>query len=111
SSVEGGLQDLFSVYGAKTWQRFLWLKLPAVVPFLLSGLKIAAGLALIGAVVAEFVAGSGTATGLAWRLLESANRLEIAKMFACLILLALLGILQYYSLAAIERWWRKSRLA
>ena len=59
---------------------------------MLTGAKISGGLALIGAVVAEFVAGSGTSTGLAWRIIEAGNRLEIATMFASLALLSALGI-------------------
>ena len=65
-------------------------------------MKIAGGLALIGAVVAEFVAGSGTATGLAWRIVEAGNRLEIATMFAALALLALLGVAIFAALSALE---------
>jgi NitT/TauT family transport system permease protein len=73
------------------------------LPWLLSSLKVSGGLALIGAVVAEFVAGSGTDTGLAWRIVEAGNRLEIAKMFAALALLSTVGILNFYVLSAIER--------
>ena len=60
------------------------------------------GLALIGAVVAEFVPGSGTATGLAWRIVEAGNRLQIAKMFAALALLSVLGIAIFFALSALE---------
>jgi NitT/TauT family transport system permease protein len=65
-------------------------------------MKISGGLALIGAVVAEFVAGSGTATGLAWRVTEAGNRLEIAKMFAALGLLSAVGIVNFYALGLLE---------
>ena len=65
-------------------------------------MKISGGLALIGAVVAEFVAGSGAATGLAWRVTEAANRLEIAKMFAALGLLSFVGIVNFYALSFLE---------
>ena len=65
-------------------------------------MKISGGLALIGTVIAEFAAGSGTATGLGWRILESGHRLEIAKQFAALILLAALGIAIFFCLAALE---------
>ena len=71
----------------------MWLlQLPSALPALLAGARISAGLALIGSVVAEFVAGSGEATGLAWRIVESANRLEIPRMFAALVLLSLTGL-------------------
>ncbi len=101
-SADHNLIDLFRLYGAKR-RHILWrLQLPGALPYLLGAMKIAGGLALIGAVVAEFVAGSGTSTGLAWRIVEAGNRLEIAKMFACLGLLAALGIAIFASLSALE---------
>ena len=101
-SVDRGLVDLFRLYGASRWQRFRRLELPAALPHLLAGTKISGGLALIGAVVAEFVAGSGGSTGLAWRILEAGNRLQTEKMFAALILLAGLGIAIFYALTFLE---------
>ena len=83
-SADFNLVDLMRLYGATRWQILWRLRLPAALPYLLGAMKIAGGLALIGAVVAEFVAGSGTATGLAWRIVEAGNRLEIATMFAAL---------------------------
>ena len=101
-SADHNLIDLFRLYGAKR-RHILWrLQLPSALPYLLGAMKIAGGLALIGAVVAEFVAGSGTSTGLAWRIIEAGNRLEIAKMFACLALLAALGIAIFAALTALE---------
>jgi NitT/TauT family transport system permease protein len=77
-------------------------------------MKISGGLALIGAVVAEFTAGSGSGTGLAWRILESGNRLNIPRMFAALLLLSLLGIIIFFSLSALEylmlRKWHESAI-
>jgi NitT/TauT family transport system permease protein len=101
-SADSNLVDLFRLYGASRWQRLWRLQLPTALPLLLSAMKVSGGLALIGAVVAEFVAGSGTATGLAWRIVEAGNRLEIAKMFAALGLLSALGILNFYALSALE---------
>ena len=101
-SVDRGLVDLFRLYGASRWQRFRRLELPAALPYLLAGTKISGGLALIGAVVAEFVAGSGGSTGLAWRILEAGNRLQTEKMFAALVLLAGLGIAIFYALTFLE---------
>ena len=101
-SADHNLIDLFRLYGASRWQILSRLQLPSALPYLLGAMKIAGGLALIGAVVAEFVAGSGTATGLAWRIIEAGNRLEIAKMFACLALLAALGIAIFAALSALE---------
>ena len=75
-SADHNLIDLFHLYGAKRRQILWRLQLPSALPYLLGAMKIAGGLALIGAVVAEFVAGSGTSTGLAWRIIEAGNRLE-----------------------------------
>jgi NitT/TauT family transport system permease protein len=102
NSVDPGLLDLFRLYGASRWQILWRLQLPGALPYILAGMKISGGLALIGAVIAEFVAGSGTATGLGWRITESANRLEIAKMFAALGLLSAAGIANFYLLASLE---------
>jgi NitT/TauT family transport system permease protein len=101
-STDSNLVDLFRLYGASRWQLLRRLQIPTALPLLLSAMKVSGGLALIGAVVAEFVAGSGTATGLAWRIVEAGNRLEIAKMFAALGLLSAVGILNFYALSALE---------
>jgi NitT/TauT family transport system permease protein len=92
-SAPADLIDLFRLYGGSRWQTLTLLRLPAALPFFLSGLRISGGLALVGAVVAEFVAGSGGfASGLAYRILEAGYRLEIPRMFAALVLLSLTGI-------------------
>ncbi len=101
-SVDRHLSDLFTLYGASRWQRFWRLSWPTALPYLLASLKISGGLALIGAVVAEFVAGSGGATGLAWRILEAGNRLQVEKMFAGLVLLSLAGVAIFYLFSALE---------
>jgi NitT/TauT family transport system permease protein len=103
-SVDANLSDLFALYKASRWQRFWWLLWPTAMPYLLASLKVSGGLALVGGVVAEFVAGSGASTGLAWRIIEAGNRLQIEKMFAGLILLALMGMLIFYGFAALEKW-------
>lgn len=109
-AADPDLERLFDLYGAGRVKRLWRLRLPSAVPFLLEGHKVAAGLALIGAVVAEFVAGSGGAQGLAWRILEAGNRLQTARMFAALVVLGLMGALLYAGLARLERsglrWWR-----
>jgi NitT/TauT family transport system permease protein len=84
-------------------QRLLRLRLPAALPFVLEGLRVAAGLAVIGAVVAEFVSGSGATQGLAWRLLESGNRLRTADMLAALVCLMAMGLTLNLGVAALER--------
>lgn len=103
-SADPDLERLFDLYGASRLQRLLKLRLPAAAPFLLEGHKVAAGLAVIGAVVAEFVSGSGGSQGLAWRLLEAANRLQTAKMFAALVILGLMGVLAHAAFQALETW-------
>jgi NitT/TauT family transport system permease protein len=113
-SADFNLMELMRLYGASRWQILWRLQLPSALPYLLGALKIAGGLALIGAVVAEFVAGSGTATGLAWRIIESGNRLEIATMVAALGLLAALGVAIFAALSGLEylllRRWHESAL-
>jgi NitT/TauT family transport system permease protein len=113
-SADFNLIDLSLLYGASRLQQLWRIRLPTALPYLLSGMKTAGGLALIGAVVAEFVAGSGTATGLAWRIVESGNRLEIATLFAALALLALTGVIIFAALSLLE-WallhrWHESQL-
>ena len=102
-AVDPNLSDLFKLYGATPVQRFWKLLWPTALPYLLASLKVSGGLALVGGVVAEFVAGSGTSTGLAWRIIEAGNRLQIEKMFAGLLMLALLGMLIFYGFALLER--------
>jgi NitT/TauT family transport system permease protein len=114
-SADFNLMDLTRLYGASRAQSLWRIRLPTALPYLLSGMKTAGGLALIGAVVAEFVAGSGTATGLAWRIVESGNRLEIATLFAALALLAFTGVMIFAALSLLEwallRRWHESALS
>ena len=114
-STDQNLIDLFRLYGASRWQILWKLQLPSALPYLLGAMKISGGLALVGAVVGEFTAGSGTATGLAWRITEAGHELEIAKMFAALGLLAVVGIMIFSALSLLE-WvllhrWHESALA
>ena len=114
-SADFNLIDLTRLYGASRLQTLWRIRLPNALPYLLSGMKTAGGLALIGAVVAEFVAGSGTATGLAWRIVEAGNRLEIATLFAALALLALTGVMIFAALSFLEWWllrrWHESAIS
>ena len=108
-STDPDLERLFDLYGATPVQRLLRLRLPSAVPFALEGLKVAVGLAVIGAVVAEFVAGSGGAHGLASRIVEAGARLRTADMFASLVVLGGLGALlhaltEVAERAALRRW-------
>ena len=102
-SVNDNLHELFSLYGSSRYQRLIKLQIPFALPFILTGMKTSIGLSLIGTVVAEFVAGSGTSTGLAWRIIEAGNRLDIAKLFAALILLVILGIFLFLLISYIEK--------
>jgi NitT/TauT family transport system permease protein len=96
------LLDLFHLNGATRWQILFLLRLPSALPNFLTGLRISGTLALVGAVVAEFVAGSGGfASGLAYRIIEASYRLEIPRMFAALFLLAVSGIVIYAALGLL----------
>ncbi|MEO1092747.1 MAG: ABC transporter permease [Pseudomonadota bacterium] len=115
NSADHNLQNLFQLYGANRWQTLRFLKLPAAMPYFLGGLKIAGGLALIGAIVAEFAAGSaGAGSGLAYRILEAGYRLNIPRMFAALILISTAGIAIFlaFSLLAhlLLRHWHESAI-
>ena len=115
NSVDRNLAGLFQLYGASRLQTLVYLKLPSALPFILGGLRIAGGLSLIGAVVAEIAAGSaGAGSGLAFRIAESGYRLNIARMFAALLLLSAAGIVIYGLLALtshlVLRRWHESAL-
>ncbi|WP_407156941.1 ABC transporter permease [Bradyrhizobium sp. STM 3557] len=114
-SIDRNLAGLFQLYGASRWQRLRLLELPSALPFILGGLRIAGGLSLIGAVVAEIAAGSaGAGSGLAYRIAESGYRLNIPRMFAALFLLSVAGIVIYGLLALVShlvlRRWHESAL-
>jgi NitT/TauT family transport system permease protein len=115
NSVDRNLAGLFQLYGASRMQTLRYLKLPAALPYILGGLRIAGGLSLIGAVVAEIAAGSaGAGSGLAYRIAESGYRLNIPRMFAALLLLSAAGIVIYMLLALAShlllRRWHESAL-
>ncbi len=110
NSVDHNLRDLFQIYGASRWQKLVMLQLPSALPYFLGGLKIAGGLSLIGAVVAELVAGTGgIGSGLAFRIQEAGYRLNIARMFAALSLVAAMGVmifavLSLFSHMLLRKW-------
>jgi NitT/TauT family transport system permease protein len=109
-SVDHNLLNLYDLYGASRWQTLIYLKLPAALPYFMAGLRIAGGLALIAAVVAEFAAGTaGQGSGLAFRLLEAQYRLNIPRLFAALILLtgtgiAIFGLTSFIAWVSLHRW-------
>ncbi|MEP3279310.1 MAG: ABC transporter permease [Stappiaceae bacterium] len=115
NSADHNLRNLFQLYGTTRWQTLLYLRLPSALPFFLAGLRIAGGLSLIGAIVAEFVAGSaGSGSGLANQILEASYRLNIPRMFAALILISATGILIFLTLSLLShlllRKWHESAL-
>jgi NitT/TauT family transport system permease protein len=115
NSVDRNLLDLFKLNNASRWQQLWHLRLPAAMPYFLGGLKIAGGLSLIGAVVAEFVAGAqGQSSGLASRIIEAGYRLNAPRLFAALILISITGIVIFLVLSLIShlilRRWHESAL-
>jgi NitT/TauT family transport system permease protein len=116
NSVDRNLADLFALYGATRLQVLFLLRLPAALPYMLGGLRIAGGLSLIGAVVAEIAAGSaGAGSGLAYRIAESGYRLNIPRMFAALLLLSAAGVAIFFALSLVShlalRRWHESALS
>jgi NitT/TauT family transport system permease protein len=116
ASADHNLRDLFSLYRASRFQELIYLRLPAALPYFLGGLRIAGGLALIGAIVAEIAAGSaGQGSGLAFRIVESGYRLNIPRMFAALLMISFAGIVIFATLTLIThlslRRWHDSAVA
>jgi NitT/TauT family transport system permease protein len=117
SSADSNLVALFRLYGASRWQTLRYLRIPSALPFFLAGVRISGGLALIGAIVAEFVAyAGGHESGLAYRILEGQYRLDIPRMFAALFLISVTGVAIYGALAlvshlALRRWHDSARAA
>jgi NitT/TauT family transport system permease protein len=115
NSADHNLVDLFRLYRASRLQQLVFLRLPSALPLFFAGLRISGGLALIGAIVAEFVAGTGgRASGLAYRILEAGYQLQIPRMFAALLLICLTGIAIFLVLGLIQhlalRHWHESAL-
>lgn len=115
NSTDHNLRDLFRIYGATRWQRLRYLQLPSALPYFLGGLRIAGGLSLIGAIVAEYVAGTGgIGSGLAFRILEAGYRLNIPRMFAALLLIAGSGVVIFAGLSFLShmllRKWHESAI-
>jgi len=109
-SVDTGLLNLFRMCRATRWQVLWRLRVPGALPYFFGGLRISSGLALIGAVVAEFVAGTGgQGAGLAYQILLAGIQLNIPRLFAALALIALCGVVLFAltvwaSNAALSRW-------
>jgi NitT/TauT family transport system permease protein len=101
-SIDRGHQNLFVINNASRWQNLCYLQVPSALPFFFAGLRVSSGLALIGAVVAEFVAGTGgRSAGLAFEILQAGYQLEIPRMFAALFLITMTGIVLFLIVASI----------
>jgi len=114
-SVDPNLLDLFRLSRATRWQTLVRLRIPSALPYFFAGLKVSSGLALIGAVVAEFVAGTGgTASGLAYQILLSGPQLNIPRLFAALLLITLAGVALFSLVSGLARMalrhWHESEL-
>ena len=95
-------RDLMATWGACYWQTLLKLRLPAAMPFLFNGLKIASTLALIGAIVAEFF--GSPVYGVGFRISTEVGRLGLDMVWAEIVVAALAGSLLYGIVSLIERW-------
>lgn len=103
-SVDPDLQSYFAMNRASRLQMLLRLRVPSALPYFFGGLRISSGLALIGAVVAEFVAGTGgSATGLAYQILMAGYQLNIPRMFAALLLISLTGVALFVLMAWLSK--------
>ncbi len=114
NSCDRVLSRVFQLYGASRWQTLIYLRLPSAMPYFLTGLRISGGLALIGAVVAEFVAGTGGVnSGIAYQILISGYNLQIPRMFAALVMTTGLGIIIFTTLSIISTlaigYWHETR--
>ena len=102
-SVDPGLADLFRMSRATRLQTLARLRIPSALPYFFAGLRVASGLALIGAVVAEFVAGTGgQGAGLAYQILMAGIQLNVPRLFAALVLITLAGIVLYAAVGLVS---------
>lgn len=102
-SADHGLRNVFQLYEASRWKRFRYLQFPSALPYILAGARISSGLSVIGAVVAEFVAGSGGSRGLAFMIVESGTLLNVPRMFAALLMLSIFGLSIWYVTSTVQR--------
>jgi NitT/TauT family transport system permease protein len=103
-SVDPGLLAYFRMNKVGRLQTLWRLRVPSALPFFIAGLRISSGLALIGAVVAEFVAGTGgRSAGLAYEILQSGFQLDIPRMFAALLLITVTGVALFGAMVGLDR--------
>jgi NitT/TauT family transport system permease protein len=98
-STTSEMQDLARSMGATRWQLFTRFRLPTSLPYLFSGLKVAATLSVAGAVVGEFV---GADKGLGYLLLVTNSNMETALMFATIVALTIIGLVFFYLVEFLE---------
>ena len=115
-SVDPDLQSYFALNRSTRWQTLKRLRIPSSLPYFFGGLRISSGLSLIGAVVAEFVAGTGgSGAGLAYQILQAGFQLNIPRMFAALLLISVTGVALFAAMAWLSRWalggWHASELS
>lgn len=99
-SMSAEMRDLARSMGASRWQVFAQFRLPTSLPYLFSGLKVAATLAVAGAVVGEFV---GADKGLGYLLLVTNSNMETALMFATIVALTIIGLVFFYAVEFLEK--------
>jgi NitT/TauT family transport system permease protein len=104
---------MFDLYNANFVQRMIKLKLPFALPYVMTGLRISSGLAVIGAIVGEFIAGiGGLRGGLGYVIISAANRLDMAYLFASALTSSLLGIIIFIGISLVTtrflRHWHES---
>jgi NitT/TauT family transport system permease protein len=103
-SVNPGLINLFRMNKATRWQTLTQLRIPSAAPYFFGGLRISSGLALIGAVVAEFVAGTGgTGAGLAYQILQAGYQINIPRLFAALLMITVTGVLLFLLMVFLSK--------
>jgi NitT/TauT family transport system permease protein len=98
--VEPELLDLVRSLRGSKWQVFTKIQLPGALPYIFSGMKVAAVLAVAGAIVGEFL---GSEKGLGYLMLQVQVTLDTAAMFMAVILITLLGVLLYGLVLLLER--------
>ena len=114
-SINPGLLNLFRMNKATRFQELVRLRIPSAAPYFFGGLRISSGLALIGAVVAEFVAGTGgTGAGLAYQILQAGFQINIPRLFAALLLITFTGVLLFLLMVVLSKLalghWHESEL-
>ncbi|HUZ02218.1 MAG TPA: ABC transporter permease [Thermomicrobiaceae bacterium] len=95
------LVDLLRSMGAGRWKSFRTVRLPAALPYLFSGTRIAAAVSVIGALIGEWV---GSSAGLGYFMIRSASQFNTARVFAAVLVSAVLGVVLFVAVALLERW-------